>query len=341
MNDSASLVLLDENLIKDLIYEIRGQKVMLDFDLAHIYGYETKDFNKQVKNNQERFEPDFYFQLNRNEWDSILRWKISTANSVFADENAPSGVLRSKKSTANANSKRRYLPFAFTEQGIYMLMTVLRGDLAIKQSKTLIRLFKSMKDYIVETQSLGSTNEVLALANQVRTNAEKISKIEGKLDMLMDNFIDPSTYKSFLIMDGEKVESDVAYQRIYSMAKQSVYLIDDYIDVKTMQLLKSCNSGMHVIVFSDNKAKNTLTKSFIVDFKADRPDIQIEFKKTKGRFHDRYIVLDYPDKVRVFHCGASSKDGGNKITTIMEVENPEAYLDLISDILLHEELILP
>ena len=233
------------------------------------------------------------------------------------------------------------MPRAFTEQGIYMLMTVLHGDLAIEQSITLIRLFRSMKDYIVETQSLGSANEVLALANQVRTNTEKISKIEGKLDMLMDNFIDPSTYKSFLIMDGEKVESDVAYQRIYSMAKRRVYLIDDYIDVKTIQLLKSCNSNVHIVVFSDNKARNSLTQSFVVDFTADRSDLHIEFKKTKGRFHDRYIVLDYPDKTRVFHCGASSKDGGNKITTIMEVENPEAYLDLISDILLNEELILP
>ena len=222
-----------------------------------------------------------------------------------------------------------------------MLMTVLHGDLAVRQSKTLIRLFRSMKDYIVETQSLSSANEVLALANQVRTNTEKISKIEGKLDMLMDNFIDPSTYKSFLIMDGEKVESDVAYQRIYSMAKQRVYLIDDYIDVKTIQLLKSCDSGVRIVVFSDNKARNSLTQSFIADFKADRPDLHIELKKSKGRFRDRYIVLDYPDKTRVFHCGASSKDGGNKITTIMEAENPEAYSDLISDILLNEELILP
>lgn len=219
-------------------------------------------------------------------------------------------------------------------------MTVLHGNLAIEQSITLIRLFRSMKDYIAETQSLSSANEVLSLANQVRTNTEKISKIEGKLDILMDNFIDPSTYKSFLIMDGEKVESDVAYQRIYSMAKQSVYLIDDYIDVKTIQLLKSCNSGVRIIVFSDNKAKNSLTKSFIADFIADRPDLHIELKKTKGRFHDRYIILDYPGKTRVFHCGASSKDGGNKITTIMEAENPEAYLDLISDILSNEELVL-
>lgn len=319
MSDPKSLVLLDESLIKDLMHEIRGQKVMLDFDLARIYGYETKRFNEQIANNNGKFDEDFMFRLSHEEWSTILK---------------------SKKSASSWGGRRK-LPFAFTEQGVYMLMTVLRGDIAVRQSKTLIRLFKSMKDYIVETQSLSSTNEVLALANQVRANTEKISKIEGKLDMLMDNFIDPSTYKSFLIMDGEKVESDVAYQRIYSMAKQSVYLIDDYIDVKTIQLLKSCNSGVHIIVFSDNKAKNSLTKSFIADFIADRPDLHIEFKKTKGRFHDRYIILDCPDKTRVFHCGASSKDGGNKITTIMETENPKAYSDLISDILLNEELILP
>ena len=319
MSNSAPLALLDESQIKDLIYEVRGQKVMLDFDLARIYGYGTSAFNQQIKRNLDRFPEDFSFQLTKLEFESILLSHFVTSSW----------------------GGRRSLPRAFTEQGIYMLMTVLHGNLAIEQSITLIRLFRSMKDYIAETQSLSSANEVLSLANQVRTNTEKISKIEGKLDMLMDNFIDPSTYKSFLIMDGEKVESDAAYQRIYSMAKQSVYLIDDYIDVKTIQLLKSCNSGVRIIAFSDNKAKNSLTESFIADFIADRPDLPIELKKTKGRFHDRYIILDYPGKTRVFHCGASLKDGGNKITTIMEAENPEAYLDLISDILSNEELALP
>ena len=218
-----------------------------------------------------------------------------------------------------------------------MLTTVLRGDLAVQQSKTLIRLFKSMKDYIVETNLLGSTNEVLALANQVRTNTEAIAEIKGKLDVVMDNFIDPSSYKSFLIMNGEKIESDIAYQKIYSMASESVYVIDDYIDIKTIQLLKSCNESVRIILFSDNKAKNSLNQSFIRDFQSDRPDLSITFKKTKGKFHDRYIILDYPSKTRVFHCGASSKDGGNKIMTIMETEEPEVYLNLIRDILSNEE----
>lgn len=319
MNDSAPLVLLDESQIKDLIYEVRGQKVMLDFDLARIYSYETRYFNRQVKNNADRFDNDFTFQLTREEWAEILKCKNFTSSW----------------------GGRRSLPRAFTEQGIYMLMTVLRGDLAMQQSKTLIRLFKSMKDYMVEANSLGSTNEVLALANQVRTNTDAIAEIKGQLSVVMDNFIDPSTYKSFLIMNGEKIESNIAYQDIYSMASESVYVIDDYIDIKTIQLLKSCKAGVHIVLFSDNKARNSLTQSFIADFKADRPDLHIELKKSKGRFHDRYIVLDYPNKTRVFHCGASSKDGGNKITTIMEVENPETYLDLISGILMHEELILP
>ena len=319
MNDEKNVVLLDEGSIKDLVYVIRGQKVMLDFDLARIYGYSTRDLNNQVKRNPDKFDDDFRFQITKEEWMGILMWQ---------------------KSTSSWGGKRK-LPFAFTEQGIYMLMTVLHGDLAVRQSKTLIRLFKSMKDYIAETNMLGSTNEVLALANQVHANTEAIARMKGQLDIVMDNFIDPSTYKSFLIMDGEKIESDLAYQRIYAMAKQSVYVIDDYIDVKTIQLLKSCKAGVHIALFSDNKARNSLTQSFIADFKADRPNLHIELKKTKGRFHDRYIVLDYPDKTRVFHCGASSKDGGNKITTIMEVENPETYRDLISGILLHEELVLP
>ena len=108
---------------------------MLDFELAEIYGYETKTFNQQVKNNIEKFDDDFRFQLTKEEWE-FLRSKN----------------LTSKSETGSGG--RRYLPFAFTEQGIYMLMTVLKGELAVKQSKALICTFKQMKDYIVENQGL-------------------------------------------------------------------------------------------------------------------------------------------------------------------------------------------
>ena len=127
------IVILNENDLRSKIYTIRGMRVMLDFDLAEIYGYSVKAFNQQVKNNIEKFDEDFRFQLSWEEMFEIS--KCSRSKFLTLNE----------KGTRGSNIK--YLPYAFTEQGIYMLMTVLRGDLAIKQSKILIRLFKTMKDF--------------------------------------------------------------------------------------------------------------------------------------------------------------------------------------------------
>lgn len=127
------IIILNENVLKNKIYNIRGVQVMLDSDLAEIYGYSTKDFNRQVKNNIERFDEDFRFQLTDDEF-------------LF---------LRCKNSTTKTETRggRQYNPYAFTEQGIYMLMTVLKGELAVTQSKILIKLFKQMKDFVL-TNSL-------------------------------------------------------------------------------------------------------------------------------------------------------------------------------------------
>lgn len=130
MDNKDEMMIVSQEFLLGKIYTIRGQKVMLDFELADIYGYETKRFNEQVKNNIEKFDDDFRFQLTKDEWE-FLRSKISTSKSEVG------------------SGGRRYLPFAFTEQGIYMLMTVLKGELAVKQSKALIRTFKQMKDYIL------------------------------------------------------------------------------------------------------------------------------------------------------------------------------------------------
>ncbi len=118
--------------IKEKIFIIRNQKVMLDFHLAEIYGYTTKAFNQQVKNNIEKFDDDFRFQLTREEIEELSRSKILTA-----------------MQTKGIKGGRTSFPYAFTESGIYMLMTVLKGELAIEQSKMLIRLFRGMTDYIV------------------------------------------------------------------------------------------------------------------------------------------------------------------------------------------------
>ncbi len=125
-------------------YTIRGVKVMLDADLAEIYGYSTGAFNQQVKNNIEKFDDDFRIQLTRTEYREILGSKILTLepqNSLKIAEFGQKGNLKSKFLTSSWGGLRK-MPYAFTEQGIYMLMTVLKGEQATAQSKALIRLFK-------------------------------------------------------------------------------------------------------------------------------------------------------------------------------------------------------
>ena len=301
---------LTQDNIESMIYLVRGQKIMLDFDLARIYGYETRKLNEQVKNNMEKFDNDFCFLLTKNEWELILK---------------------SKKRISNWGGRRK-LPYAFTEQGIYMLMTVLKGDLAIKQSKALIRLFKRMKDYIIEN-ALTRSNASL-INNKFAAYDKRFDKVETDLKKVMDNFIDPSTYKHFLIMDGQKLEADIAYRTIYKLAKRSLLIVDDYIDVKTLNLLKVCDSDIEVIISSDNKARNKLDNTFVTDFQ-EETNLKISFKKNNNRFHDRYIVVDYKtDNECIYHCGASSKDAGNKITTINKIEEKELYHTLVDNVLM-------
>ncbi len=307
---------LDSEAIKSIIYEIRGQKVMLDFDLAKIYGFSTMRFNEQVKRNIDRFDDYFRFQLTENEWNNIL---ISQ----------------------NAISRwggRRTAPYAFTEQGIYMLMTVLKGDLAIKQSKSLIRAFKQMKDYIYENDGITKIDSILKLSNQVNTNTEAIIDINSRLDIVMKYFVDFNDYKHFLILDGCKFEADTAYQKIYSFAKKSIYIIDDYISIKTLELLKGVKQNIEIILFSDNLARNGLTKSIVEDFKSETK-LKLEFKKNNKRFHDRYIVIDFnTEEYTLYHCGSSSKDSGSSITTIIKIEEKDIYVPLICEIMESREL---
>ena len=337
MNEGLTTIELTEESIGSMVYEIRGQKVMLDFDLARIYGYTTKRFNEQVKRNTEKFPEDFMFQLTREETEQLVRSQFVTARkSVNKSDN-----LRSQFATANElSSKRRYNPYAFTEQGIYMLMTVLKGELAVKQSKALIRLFKRMKDYISLNNRYELNSETIKLVSLVNDNTKRIDLLESKIDVVMNSFINPSAQKHFLFMNNQRVEADVAYQQIYSLAKSSVYVIDDYIDVKTLQLLKSCRPNIEIIIFSDNKAKNNLTKQFLDDFIKDNGFV-LSFRRTNGLSHDRYIFIDYGTKEeKLFHSGGSSKDAGGRATTIVTIDDGELYHPLIKRLLLNDNLCL-
>lgn len=294
---------LNNETIESMIYEIRGVKVMLDFDLARIYGYETKRFNEQVKNNIEKFDNDFMFRLSQNEWKYIL-W--------------------SKKSTANNISKNRSIPYAFTEQGIYMLMTVLKGELATKQSKAIIRLFKQMKDYLIESNNSISLNEVIRLLNnqdQKYAKNEDVNKLKLDLEKVMNYFVDPKTYKPFVIFKGERIEAINAYQSIYKKAKFSIDIIDDYVDTKTLELLKCCNNNIKITIYTDNKAKNGLTKRIIDDFINDT-NMNITLKENKIS-HDRFIAIELDYDCCFYLCGSSSKDSGNRLTVIEEIDNKD------------------
>ena len=337
---------LTQDNIESMIYLVRGQKIMLDFDLARIYGYETKMFNRQVKNNIEKFPEDFMFQLTKEETENLRSKKLTT---MFGEESRCKNCTtivnetsRSKKSTtimqiAGIRGGRVYLPYAFTEQGIYTLMTVLKGELAIKQSKALIRLFKKMKDYIVENAL--TYNNVSLINDKFAAYDKRFDKVETDLKKVMDNFIDPSTYKHFLILDGQRLEADIAYQTIYRLAKHSLLIVDDYIDVKTLNLLKVCNSDIEVIASSDNKARNKLDDSLIADFQKET-NLKISFKKNNNKFHNRYIVVDYKtDNECIYHCGASSKDVGNRITTINIIDEKEVYRGLIDNILIASNIL--
>ena len=315
------IVVINEDTIKNKIYYIRNQKVMLDFELAEIYGYSTKRFNEQVKRNNEKFDDDFMFQLTDEEVSELSRSQNATLN----------------KGTGRG-SNIKYNPYAFTEQGIYMLMTVLRGELAVRQSKALIRMFKQMKDFIIENQDFIGSKELVKIAiqtnqntNDIKQNSMKISELNSKMDTLatkedlkkvMDNFIDPETYKHFLLMNGDKIEADVAYTKIYKSAKKSIYVIDNYIGLKTLELLRAARDKTEIIVFSDNaRNKDMLTKNILDDFRKDYPNIDLKLKVAGKKYHDRYIAIDYGTENEAFYlCGASSKDAGNKISSITKIE---------------------
>ncbi|HFZ9492724.1 TPA: ORF6N domain-containing protein [Streptococcus agalactiae] len=324
--ENKEIVIVDDKTIQEKIYLIRGQKVMLDADLAEIYGYETKNFNRQVKNNIEKFEgEDFMFQLTENEFEN----------------------LRCKNFTSSWGGSR-YLPNAFTEQGIYMLMTVLRGELAIRQSRALIRTFKQMKDFIIENQDFISSKELVQIAVQTNQNTKDIAEIKSQmatkedLKKVMDNFIDPDTYKHFLLMNGDKIEADVAYTKIYKSAKKSIYVIDNYIGLKTLELLRAAKDNVEIIVFSDNmKNKDMLTKNILNDFRKDYPNINLKMKIAGKKYHDRYIAIDYGADSEAFYlCGASSKDAGNKISTISKIEesSKDMYHTMFGGMLSNKDL---
>ena len=307
-----AVIEITEEYMKDRLYEFRGKKVMLDSDLAEIYGYETKNFKRQVKNNIAKFEgDDFMFELNDEEVENLSRCKNFTLN-------------------MGRGSNIKYKPYVFTEQGVYMLMTVLRGELAIKQSRALVKTFKKMKDYILENRDLIGRREILQLSMETANNRIEINKINSDDD------------EKWLMFNAKFSSADEVYESIYRQAKSSIYVVDNYIGLRTLVHLKNSPTGVNIILFSDNVGNNKLHNIEYTDFRKEYPTVKLSMKKTGGIFHDRFIVLDYGTAdERVFLCGASSKDAGARITSIVEDYGTAKYNSVIAGLLKNSPLVLP
>lgn len=275
-----------DNIINS-IYIIRGQQVMLDSDLAKIYGYEVKRLNEQVKRNIKRFPEDFMFQLVESEIPDSLKSQFATLN-------------------INENKRGMHIkkmPYVFTEQGIYMLATVLKGELA----------------------------DVVDRQKQTEKSMEEIRK---SIDVMNENFITEKDFKNFVIYKGQKFEADVAYIDIYQQATKSIYVVDDYMNTKTLQLLSQKQSGVEVILFTENGhgKKGFLTSAVVKDFINQYPTLRI---KPNPDCHDRWIILDYGLPAEsVYHCGASSKDAGKKLCAINKVDSVQMIHPVIDRLLL-------
>ena len=282
------LIIIDEESIKDKIFIIRDKKVMIDSDLAQIYGYTTKDFNRQVKNNIDRFDEDFRFQLTVNEYSYILRCKNFTS------------------SLENNYGGRRYLPYVFTEEGIYMLMTVLRGDKAINQSKALIRVFKKMKDYLIENKILKQD-----YINNLVLNHDKDIKL------LKDSFKEKSTKEKLnkIFFKGEFFDAHVILLEILDKAKEEIIIIDNYASKELLKILKEINKK--IIIVSNNIDE-------ILKNKYEKQYNNITFINN-NTIHDRFIIID---RNILYSCGSSFKDLGKKCFSINEIENSK-YINLL------------
>ncbi len=331
MAESTELMTVDN--ICNRVYYIRGQQVMLDYDLAELYGYEVKRLNEQVKRNIARFPDDFMFQLTKDEIpDNFSKSQIATLN-----ENVDKRGTNIKK-----------LPYAFTEQGIYMLATVLRGELAEQQSIFIMRAFREMRHYIKQNQQFVTQSEMRIITAKVselsvqvasvvdwKNKAEdRFDRIQRSIDTLNENFVSDKDFKNFVIYKGQKFEADVAYIDIYQQARKSIYVVDNYVNTKTLQLLSQKQVGVEVVLFTENGhgKRGFLTTSVVNDFMQEYPPLRI---KPNADCHDRLIVLDYglPTE-QAYHSGASSKDAGKKLCAINVISETNMIHPVIDKLLL-------
>ena len=306
-NDS-EIMTPDAAEIRNRIYTIRGKQVMLDGDLAELYGYEVKRLNQQVKRNIERFPEDFMFQLAKEDLEVVKSQIVTSRRKEYEVVKSQFATSRETGFFSGQEGGRRKLPYAFTEQGIYMLSTVLRGELAVKQSVFIMRAFREMRHFIANNAALFdriSKVELKQLEYQKHT--------DERFDQIFEYIGSHKETNQKLFFDGQIYDAFSLLIELIQKAEQEIILIDGYVDVSTLNLLAKKQSGVTVTIYTFQKTK--LTAQDIATFNAQYPQLDVKYTNT---FHDRFLILDGKT---VYHIGASLKDAGKKSFGIMLMKN--------------------
>jgi hypothetical protein len=269
--------------IESRIFTVRDLQIMLDYHLAELYDVETKRLNEQVKRNSNRFPERFMFQLSESEWNT-LRSQIATAE----EENS----LQSQTATA----KRRTLPYVFTEQGVAMLSAVLNSDTAVNVSVQIIDAFVKMRQVL-----LGNTFINHRLNQVERKQLETDEKFELVFKALENKDAIPNQGVFF---DGQVFDAYELASKIIRSAKQSIVLIDNYMNENTLTHLAKKNKEVNVLLLS-----KTVSKQLILDVEHAHKQYGGFELKAFTKSHDRFLIIDNQE---VYHLGASLKDLGKK-----------------------------
>lgn len=274
--------ILETKNIEKKIYNIRGVEVMLDSDLAEMYkcANGTKTINQAVKRNRDRFPNDFYFQLSENEYFN-LKSQIGTAN-------------------LGEHGGVRKMPYAFTEQGVAMLATVIRTEVATEVSINIMRAFVHMRHYIKYNEQL-LPRKYLLLEEKVDNNTKRIDEIFNKFNPKVIT-------NSSIFFKGDIYDAYSVLLEILSLASKEIIFIDNYAGKSLLDQLRTIEKD--IIIISSN-IDGTLKDKYLKQYN------NVMFINNDS-YHDRFIIID---RKRVFCCGASFKDLGKKCFSIHEIEN--------------------
>ncbi|MBR3871191.1 MAG: ORF6N domain-containing protein [Paludibacteraceae bacterium] len=299
--------------IENLILNIRGKQVMLDRDLARLYGVETKRLNEAVKRNIERFPEDFMFQLTNEEFENNLRSQIVTS-SIESSNYECIHNLRSQIATSS-NGKHggiRYMPYVFTESGVSMLSSVLRSQTAISVNIQIMRAFVAMRHSLISNSKLFNRienlehHQLLVMQRQDNTDA----KIETLFNALAKHELPiEGVFHNGQIFDAYKFATD-----LIKSANKSLVLIDNYIDESVLLMLSKRKPSVIADIYT-YPISQTLRQDLQKHNKQYSP-INVHNHTTS---HDRFLIID---DTEVYHIGASLKDLGKKLFAFSKLNIP-------------------